>query len=145
MVRNIVLVFDIFFFKFNFPIFYTNSLIFPCLENDEGIDNPLIMCSEYASNAFVIITLQPQSVGNTSPLPFTGYNFHSTWDTLKVTIRTIKLDGIQPTFIVHMFVQGVEIQGSLIHNRDFQRGTLQFPEFSNFVQKVELNSSLCLD
>ena len=37
---------------------------------------------------------------------------------------------------MHMFVQSVEIQSSFIHNRDFQRGALQFPEFSNFVQKI---------
>ena len=78
MVRNVILIFDVFFFKFDFTVLYTDSPVLSCLENHKGVDDPLIVCSEDATNAFVVITFYPHSAGNNGPFSFTGYDFHST-------------------------------------------------------------------
>lgn len=41
-------------------------------------------------------------------------------------------------------IQLVKVQNFSFNMRDFQSASLKFPEFGNLIQKVELNSGLCL-
>lgn len=41
-------------------------------------------------------------------------------------------------------IQLIKVQNLSFNMRDFQSASLKFPEFRDLIQKVELNSGLCL-